>query len=153
MKIVSSAAGDLLAALHAASFDEAWSATDFATLLASPGVFARLAVEGEAPLGFILARTAADEAEILTLAINPAHRRKGGGRALVEAAAEVASAAGAETMFLEVAEDNAPALSLYETCGFRTSGRRAGYYARGATRIDALALRRDLNRPSGGQYA
>jgi len=72
----------LLAALHAKAFDggEIWDADAFETLLAGPGVDAIIAVRGEAPLGFILMRTIADEAEMLTLAVLPSARRSGIGR-------------------------------------------------------------------------
>lgn len=130
-------AGDL-GALHAAAFASPWSRADLADMLASPGAFALLA-EGE---GFILCRAIAGEAEILTLAVAPAARRRGTGRALVEAAAGVAGTLGAETLFLEVAHDNAAALALYDAAGFSRVGLRRGYYATGA---DAVVMRRALN--------
>lgn len=135
-----------MAALHATSVEDAWSEADFGTLLTSPGVFALLARIGDSPMGFVLVRIAADEAEILTLAVSPASRRQGIGRALVESATETVASAGAGALFLEVAEDNGPALALYEGCDFAQIGRREGYYARGAERLDALILRRALNR-------
>lgn len=139
-----------LAAAHALSFDAPWSAADIAALLASPGAFA-LAVRSDGEVhGFILARAIAGEAEILTLAVDPAVRRKGLASALLEAATAAARAAGAETLFLEVAADNAAALALYERAGFEAAGRRRGYYARkGGPPVDALVLRRTLNRPAG----
>ncbi|MBS7791055.1 GNAT family N-acetyltransferase [Roseococcus sp. SDR] len=94
-----------------------------------------------APGGFILARRVLDEAEILTLAVHPDHRRQGLGEALVETAAVVTAAAGARVMFLEVAEDNAPAMALYAKAGFERAGRRRDYYAPGA---HAWLLRRSL---------
>ena len=96
--------------------------------------------------GFILARAIAGEAEVLTLAVHQAARRSGLGRALVEAAAGVASAAGAAAVFLEVAVDNPAAIGLYRAAGFEEVGRRRNYYARpkiGA--VDGLVMRRDLN--------
>jgi len=128
-----------LAALHALAFDHPWGASELAGLMASPGAFALL-VEGE---GFILCRAIAGEAEILTLAVDPAVRRRGTGRALVEAAAGLALLAPAETLFLEVAADNFAALALYRAAGFEQVGLRRGYYASGA---DALVMRRALNR-------
>ncbi|HWD67571.1 MAG TPA: GNAT family N-acetyltransferase [Caulobacteraceae bacterium] len=142
-----------MAGLHAQSLEDGWSEADFETLLASPGVFSLLARANDAPLGFVLVRVAADEAEILTLAVDPAFRRQGVGRALVVSAAETAAKAGAGALFLEVAEDNRPALGLYETCDFARIGRRWDYYARGAERTDALILRRALNRALAGHYA
>ena len=87
-------------------------------------------------------RAVADEAEILTLAVTPLVRRNGAGRALVEAAAAIAAARGADSLFLEVAATNAAALGLYAASGFETAGLRRAYYADGA---DALVMRRTLN--------
>ena len=127
-----------LAALHAVAFDQPWPQAEIESLMASPGVFA-LIVEGQ---GFILCRAIAGEAEILTLAVDPAARRRGTGRALVEAAAGFASQMAAETLFLEVADDNAAALALYGNAGFEPVGRRRNYYASGA---DAVVMSRRLN--------
>jgi [ribosomal protein S18]-alanine N-acetyltransferase len=142
-----------LARLHAQAFDEPWSEADIATLMAGPGLFALAAGAGGEPTGFVLCRIAADEAEILTLATSPAHRRRGVATALVRRAAQVAAADGARVLFLEVAEDNAPALALYAQEDFQPVGRRAGYYARGAERADAVLLRRDLNSVATRPYA
>ncbi|MGB5949256.1 MAG: GNAT family N-acetyltransferase [Parvibaculum sp.] len=150
-------AAESLAALHRASFDEPWDAPSIAAILAMPGSFALVAVRdagaagSRLPVGFVLLRVAADEAEILTIAVDPALRRAGVGRRLVEAAAALALAHGASALFLEVAEDNAPALALYEGQGFRTVGRRPGYYRRAGGVVSALTMRLDLAglRPQG----
>ena len=136
---------DLLHALHAAAFDQPWPAAEIERLMRILGGFAVLAEE-DAPQGFVLIRTVADEAEILTLAVSPDFRRRGIGRALVEAAAQEASRRGARSCFLEVAEDNPIALALYESAGFQAVGLRRAYYARPDARpADALVLRRPLN--------
>jgi ribosomal-protein-alanine N-acetyltransferase len=127
-----------LAALHAAAFDKPWRAGEIAALMATPGVFA-LTSDLQ---GFILCRSIAGEAEILTVAVDPAARRGGVGRALVEAAAGLAAQDGAESLFLEVAHDNTAALALYASAGFERVGLRRGYYASGA---DAVVMRRALN--------
>ena len=62
---------------HAECFDNAWSATEFAKLMAMPGALSFLAVEGGEPLAFLLARRAADEAEILSIGTRPFARRRG----------------------------------------------------------------------------
>ncbi|KAF0183072.1 MAG: GNAT family N-acetyltransferase [Hyphomonadaceae bacterium] len=121
-----------LAELHALAFADCWSAEAFGDLLGSPGVQALLA-----PDGFIVVRTVADEAEILTLAVAPAARRAGLGRALASKAAEVAREQGAARLYLEVSAKNAAARALYAALGFTEIGRRARYYADGA---DALVL-------------
>ena len=114
----------------------AWSAAEFAALLASPHVF----VTGDAR-GFALGRVIADEAELLTLATDPGHRRQGRAHACLAAFAEEAQARGAATAFLEVAEDNAAALALYAQAGFGETARRAGYYPGGRA---AVVMQRPL---------
>jgi ribosomal-protein-alanine N-acetyltransferase len=144
----SAADAEALAAAHATSFAAPWSAADFADLLASPGVFALAARTPDGVRGFILARAVAGEAEILTLAVDPARRRQGAARALLAAAEGAALAAGAETLFLEVAVDNPAAIALYRGAGFEPAGRRRDYYARAtAAAVDALVLRKTLNLP------
>ena len=129
-----------LAALHAAAFggpgETAWSEAALAALLDQAGVFAV-----ERADGFGLLRVVADEAEILTLAVRPEGRRRGAGRALVEAGVRTAAGRGAGRVFLEVADDNTPARALYARAGFVEAGRRRGYYAgRDGSRRDALIL-------------
>ncbi len=147
-----------LAALHALCFEEAWDAASLARILAMPGALAFLAAPDPAndnpealPLGFILARVGGGEAEILTIGVDPAARGRQIGRRLLETAASAAVAAGADALFLEVAEDNAAALRLYERFGFYLVGMRPAYYRRGDARIAARTLRMDLpsmTRPS-----
>jgi len=127
----------ILAELHRACFADAWSEATLAELLASPGVFAFLAEGGE---GFVLARAVADEAEILSVGVVPAHRRQGIGHRLLSAAAVEARRRGAARLFLEVASDNGPALALYRQAGFAKVGRRAGYYHRPAGAVAAEVL-------------
>ncbi len=108
-----------LAAVHASAFAAPWDAAAFAALLDQAGVFVL-----EDPDGFILLRVVADEAEILTLAVSPAARRRGLGARLVREGAAVAAARGAARLFLEVAGTNAAALALYTRAGFTEAGRR-----------------------------
>lgn len=126
----------LLAAIHAASFPEGgrWAAAAMATQLGLPGTFGLIDPDG----AFILARVAAGEAEILTLATMPALRRAGRARRLLAAAMRHAAQAGAEALFLEVSVANLPAQALYRGAGFREVGRRPRYYEDGT---DALVLR------------
>ncbi|MFU8776875.1 MAG: GNAT family N-acetyltransferase [Roseovarius sp.] len=135
---------EILATCHARAFADsgrAWSAGEFATLLDSAFVFAL----GDAR-AFVLGRVIADEAEVLTLAADPDHRRKGLGRACLAVFDATARARGAATAFLEVAADNTPALALYRAAGYRETARRAGYYARGhGPKVDALILRKTLD--------
>ena len=79
--------------------------------------------------GFILARVVGDEAEILTLAVAPAARCKGFGKALVRSAAAHAASLGATSLFLEAGVRNDAAQALYRGLGFVAVGRRKAYYA------------------------
>lgn len=145
----SAADATVLAALHSAGFDDHWSAGAMTDLLALPGAFALLAEEDGAPRGFVLARAAADEGEILSIGVHPVARRQGLGRQLIRAAAARAAASGAARLFLEVAVDNAAALGLYTRHGFAEKGRRKAYYARGGhAPVDALIMDVDLPLPA-----
>jgi ribosomal-protein-alanine N-acetyltransferase len=128
-----------LAALHAACFDEAWDAASLHSMLAMPGAFAF-----HHPDGFVLARVASDEAEILTLAVAPRARGKGLGRALLSAAIAEADRRGAKAMFLEVGNDNPAALALYAALGFANVGSRKGYYRGRDASLLRLSLPADL---------
>lgn len=132
-----------LAALHARAFTtpRPWSEAEFAALLADPLAF--LLVEGDA--GFLLGRAVAGEAELLTIAVLPEARRLGLGRRLVGRFIYQARLRGADSAFLEVAEDNAAARALYLAAGFAEAGRRRGYYRTPEGKaVDALVLVRSL---------
>lgn len=140
---------EILAAIHARCFaaegGEIWGRDPMASLLATPGVLAWLAMEdGDRPVGLAVLRSGGGESEILTIGVLPAHRRRGHGAALLGAAVTAAIERGSEALFLEVAEDNPAALALYGRLGFAAAGRREGYYRRPEGRADAVILRRDL---------
>lgn len=124
-----------LAALHKACFRDFWTVQAIAQLLATPGTFAFAGAQG-----FVLARVAGDEAEILTIAVMPGAQRRGLGRALLAAAAAHAAGLGARRLFLEVSTANAAALALYRGAGFDEVSRRKAYYGD----QDALVLARTL---------
>ena len=135
----------VLAALHAAAFaHEPWSAASLADLLAMPGAAATLAMTGDRPVGFLLLRRAADEAEVVTLAVPPPLQRQGIARALLAQGLATLQAQGVVRCFLEVASDNRPARSLYLAAGFAEVGRRAAYYKTPAGPRDAIVMERRL---------
>ena len=129
----------VLADMHATAFppEERWDAKAVAEMLAMPGPFGWIA---EAD-GFIIARVAGDEAEILTLAVLPDRRRIGLGATLLAEAMREAAARGAQAVLLEVAEPNAAARALYAGFGFQEVGQRRHYYPDGS---DARVLRYDI---------
>lgn len=79
-------------------------------------------------VGFLISRRMAEEAEVLNLAIEAEHRRRGLARAMLDAALEEARRAGARQAFLEVRASNTPAIAFYETAGFQVMRRRKDYY-------------------------
>ena len=138
-----------VARVHAEDFARPWSGDEFAALIEQDTVFgyaARQVGRPEAGLaGFVLARVAAGEAEILTVAVARAHRRAGLGRALMDAVLRELHAERAESLFLEVDETNLAALGLYRRLGFEQVGRRPGYYEHaGGPKTGALVMRRAL---------
>jgi ribosomal-protein-alanine N-acetyltransferase len=138
-----------LAALHREDFGRPWSEDEFAGLISDPAIIGFGAREaghgGQAPVGFVLARLAAGEAEILSIAVDRAHRRAGIGWLLMDAVLRHLHAERAEALFLEVDESNAPALALYRRLGFVQVGKRPNYYRVGdGAASSALVMRRDL---------
>ena len=129
-------------AIEQAVFADPWSTQDFRDCVMSDALF--LVAEGngaDAIAGYVVALDAADEGEILNLAVAPADRRNGLGRALVEEVLEALAERGVRQVYLEVRESNAPARALYAAHGFREVGRRKQYYRRPVE--DAIVLRRD----------
>jgi ribosomal-protein-alanine N-acetyltransferase len=139
---------DRAAALHRQAFEplgeRPWARRDMAELLAAPGVAGLFLEVGGREEGFALVRVAADEAELLTIAVDADCRRHGVGRRLLAAVVEQARDQGAHSLFLEVGADNAPARSLYSQAGFIEVGRRPAYYRRPVGFADALVLRLTL---------
>lgn len=138
-----------MARLHREDFIRPWSDGEFASLLAQDSVFGFSVLEtgnGKAgPHGFILARHAADEGEVLTVAVARSHRRRGLGWKLMDAALRELHARRAKAMFLEVDETNMPAIGLYKQLGFHQVGVRPRYYETAdKAKTGALVMRRDL---------
>jgi ribosomal-protein-alanine N-acetyltransferase len=140
---------DLAAGLHGEAFaalgERAWTRQDIAELLASPGVAGWAAQSGTDAIGFALCRVAADESELLTIAVLPDRRRLGVGHRLLDAVIAHARAAGARALFLEVAADNPAALALYRQAAFQAVAERKAYYRRGdGPAADAVLMRLSL---------
>jgi ribosomal-protein-alanine N-acetyltransferase len=130
------------AVCHAASFAKAWDANAIAAHIDKD-----LALGAFNPdlCGFVILSHAADQAEIITLAVLPALRRAGLARGLVDAAFKALKQRGAAVVFLEVAEDNQAAIGLYRASGFVPMGRRPAYYKRAGGRVAALTYRKNLS--------
>jgi ribosomal-protein-alanine N-acetyltransferase len=140
------AMSEVAAALHATSgLPESWAAEAFAELLAISGTEGCLATDARTgePVGLALWRIVAAEAELLTIAVSPEHRRQGVGRFLLTELLAASASRGAGRMVLEVAVDNQPAIALYRAFGFAPCGRRSGYYRTQSGTVDAEILALD----------
>lgn len=140
----------IMAVMEAAfdpAFGEAWTRRQVEDSLAMPRTYYLLAGSGGRPLaenepaaGFALSRGAADEEELLLIAVDPAHRRRGVGAALLTRFIAQAKTRGAHRLFLEMREGN-PAEELYRRHGFEQVGRRRHYYRRGSNApLDAITF-------------
>ena len=101
---------------------------------------------GRKTIGFAVSRMAADEAEILSIAVAAGHRGRGLSRNLLLTHLGHLAGRGVRTVFLEVEENNQPARRLYQRAGFAVAGRRERYYRQaGGEQLNALLMRRDLS--------
>ncbi|MGB3455580.1 MAG: GNAT family N-acetyltransferase [Litorimonas sp.] len=131
---------DAMARIHAGSFDKPWPALDMAVHLSRD-----LCLGCGDPLSsFAVLRRSDVDAEVLTVATAPGERGRGQAGQVLEAAIRTLSESGLRDLFLEVAEDNAPARALYARLGFQPIGRRPGYYARPGGRMAAVTYSRGL---------
>ncbi|GGO78739.1 ribosomal-protein-alanine acetyltransferase [Marinobacterium nitratireducens] len=134
-----------LSLLEASSFEPPWSETLLQRQLGQPGGFNLGLFEGDELLAFALCSRLFDEAELLQIAVQPARRREGLGRQLLEEVMARLAGDGCERLMLEVRASNAAGLSLYRILGFAEDGRRKGYYASGSGREDAVLMSRILS--------
>jgi ribosomal-protein-alanine N-acetyltransferase len=135
----------LMAALNAGCFARSWNAEEMAQFIENPEALCLIAstndTKDSTPVGFLIARKAGDEAELLTLGVDPRCRRMGLARALLAAAVRALRTSGARWLFLEVETGNDAALALYRSFGAAEVGRRPAYYEHGAdAAIFSLAL-------------
>jgi ribosomal-protein-alanine N-acetyltransferase len=134
-----------IARLHAASFNRGWSEDELDRLLIQRNVLTHRASVNGRLVGFIMSRIAADEAEILSVAVASSYRGRGLARRMLNLHMGRLSGIGIRVIFLEVDESNISALKLYRRAGFVEAGRRQGYYVTpDGKRATALLLRRDF---------
>jgi [ribosomal protein S18]-alanine N-acetyltransferase len=134
-----------LAEIHAASFHRGWSEDEFERMLAERNTLAHVLRMESKIIGFAISRIGADEAEILSIAVDGQHRGRGLSRNLLLTHLGHLAGRGVRSVFLEVEENNRPARRLYERTGFAVVGRRERYYQEAdGEQLNALLMRRDL---------
>jgi ribosomal-protein-alanine N-acetyltransferase len=134
-----------LAQLHGASFHRGWGEGEFEQMLAERNTLVHRLRQGRKTIGFAVSRMAADEAEIMSIAVESKHRGRGLSRNLLLTHLGHLAGRGVRTVFLEVEENNQPARRLYDRTGFAVTGRRERYYRQDGEQLNALIMRRDLS--------
>jgi [ribosomal protein S18]-alanine N-acetyltransferase len=134
-----------LAQLHGTSFHRGWGESEFEGMLSERNTLVHRLRLGRKVIGFVISRIGADEAEILSIAVDAGHRGKGLSRNLLLTHLGYLAGRGVRAIFLEVEENNQPARKLYERAGFAVVGRRERYYRQGGEQLNALLMRRDLS--------
>jgi [ribosomal protein S18]-alanine N-acetyltransferase len=135
-----------LAEIHGASFHRGWGESEFEQMLTERTTLMNRLRIGRKIVGFSVSRMAADEAEILSIAVAETHRGRGLSRGLLLTHLGHLAGRGVRKVFLEVEENNQAARRLYERAGFAVVGRRDRYYRQaGGETLNALLMRRDLS--------
>ena len=135
-----------LAELHGASFHRGWGEGEFEGMLTERNTLVHRLRAGRTIVGFAVSRMAADEAEILSIAVAANQRGRGLSRDLLLTHLGHLAGRGVAKVFLEVEENNQPARRLYERTGFAVAGRRERYYREAnGEQLNALLMRRDLS--------
>ncbi|MDR1635560.1 MAG: ribosomal protein S18-alanine N-acetyltransferase [Bifidobacteriaceae bacterium] len=137
--------------LEDSAFDEeAWTREMIEDELAGPDRRYFVVEVGGRVAGYAGVFLGLDSAEIMTIAIEPAVRRRGLGRRLMETLLDCARQAGLGQVMLEVAATSPPAINLYKSLGFEEIGRRLRYYQPSGR--DALVMRLWLGPVSLNQH-
>jgi [ribosomal protein S18]-alanine N-acetyltransferase len=137
-----------IAILHAKALPPGWSYAGIATSFGDLNRIVLKAHDGGALAGFVILQLAADEAEILTIAVAEEWRRQGIASLLLEAVLSACEEKTVTSIYLEVAEGNGPAVQLYGKLGFKVIARRKNYYQL-ARSVPETALIMRLDRVSG----
>ena len=133
------------ALLHQQAFYKGWTKKDFKDFLDDPLIHGLKITENNALTSLILWREVGNEAEILTLIVDPPYQRQGQANLLLETLLAHLVLNNISQIFLEVAEDNEGALYFYKKNGFLFLNRRPDYYKReGNKRVTALNLMKKL---------
>jgi ribosomal-protein-alanine N-acetyltransferase len=125
--------------------EDAWTRQMFAAEFAQPASrrLYLVAEEGKTLVGYAgMMFTGGSQADVVTLAVNPAYWGQGTGTALLTALMDEAVSRGCAEVLLEVREDNARARQLYLRHGFTEIGVRRGYYQPAG--VDAVVMRKEL---------
>lgn len=147
VELIEASASDLdrVAEIDSIAFEFAWTREQFQSSFEAGHRFI-LVKENAIIVGFAVYMQIFEQAELLSIAIDPRHRRKGYAKMLIEQMSANLMRGGAEQLFLEVRVSNQPAISLYEKMGFKAISRRKGYYPTKDGHEDAIVMQKNLLR-------
>ncbi|ENN94208.1 ribosomal protein S18-alanine N-acetyltransferase [Bartonella bovis] len=135
----------LLHQIHQNCFIPAWEEQTFDTFLKDNSIFGYkvcLINQPDQILGFCLCRLILDEAEIITIAVQPHYRKQGIGCLLIDSILCYLQHARATKLFLEVEETNLSALALYQYFEFKKIAKRLAYYQLPNGRKNAIIMQK-----------
>lgn len=117
-----------VAQLERVCFQDPWSEQSIASELENPLSLWLVAMEEDRLLGYVGSQTVLDETDMMNVAVDPAARRQGVARALIQELTAQLKQRGSRKLSLEVRASNLGAIRLYESLGFVRLGCRPGYY-------------------------
>jgi len=135
-----------LSGIHSRSFHKGWGVSEFSRMLRDPTILTHVLRRryGGPAIGFVMSRLAQDEAEVLTIAIQPNLRERGYSHRLLDTHIQALRRRHVEKLFLEVDAGNSAGRALYAKSGFKQTGQRKGYYQTPKGPSDALTMTRAL---------
>ena len=139
----------MISELHARCFEREWGTAEIANIIQQDNVICIIAKETGKPkippLAFVIVRLAADEAEILSIGVDPGQRRYGLATKLLNEATRRLQGERTKSLFLEVDQANKPAVNLYKQLRFKSIAERPAYYQNtDGENSAALVMRLDL---------
>jgi len=137
---------DTVVEIEGAAYQFPWGRQIFSDCLMA-GYLSSVLDTGTQIVGYSILSTAAAEAHILNLCVEPDFQRSGLGRQLLDHLLDYTSAIGVERIFLEVRPSNEAAIQLYERAGFVQLGVRKSYYRAAEGREDALVWVLEMDEP------
>ncbi|HIW21195.1 MAG TPA: ribosomal protein S18-alanine N-acetyltransferase [Candidatus Dorea intestinavium] len=123
-------------------FSDSWSLKSLESSLEQENSLFLCVKEKGAILGYVIFYVAADEGEIIRIAVKKDRRREGIGQRMLLKIEDYCEKKGINTLYLEVREGNASAFSFYLESGFINSGLRKDYYEN--PKEDAILMKREL---------
>ncbi|MCB2200746.1 ribosomal protein S18-alanine N-acetyltransferase [bacterium] len=118
--------------------EDPWTGDAFSSILSLPAFHGVVLEEAGRLIGYLVAWEIIDEGELLNIAILPEERGRGLGRGLLKNWLKRLREQRFRAVFLDVRDDNQPAIALYESFGFEVVGKRKGYYSNGEDALEMM---------------